>query len=112
MLWAALTFWLSASPDAQGVGGFFDLTPPFDKLYHAGNFGVLGALLYLATGRVWVAVLLASLYGVSDEVHQAYVPGRSADPFDWAADTVGASVGVGVTVLLVRLWVRRRNPPR
>lgn len=90
------------------MGGFFDLSPPFDKLYHAGNFGVLGALLYLATGRVWLAVLLASLYGVSDEVHQAYVPGRSADPLDWVADTVGA----GVAVWVVRLWVGRRDPTR
>ncbi len=73
---------------------------------------MLGALLYLATGRAYLAVLLASLYGVSDEVHQAYVPGRSADLFDWVADTVGAGVGVGVTVLVVRLWVRRRNPSR
>ena len=108
MLWAALTFWLSASPDAQGVGGFLDLTPPFDKLYHAGNFGVLGALLYLATGRAGLAVLLASLYGVSDEVHQAYVPGRSADLFDWAADTAGAAIAVWV----VRLWAERRTPTR
>ena len=67
MLWAGLTFWLSSSPDAQGVGGFLDLSPPWDKLYHAGNFGVLAGLLYLATGRVWLAVLLASAYGVSDE---------------------------------------------
>ena len=94
------------------MGGFFDLTPPFDKLYHAGNFGVLGILLYLATGRVYLAVLLASLYGVSDEVHQAYVPGRSADMLDWVADTVGAGVGVGVAVWAVRLWLRRRNPSR
>lgn len=90
------------------MGGFFDLTPPFDKLYHAGNFGVLGALLYGATGRAWLGVLLASLYGVSDEVHQMYVPGRSADLFDWAADTVGAAVAV----LLLVGWRRLRAATR
>jgi VanZ family protein len=103
-LWAALTFWLSASPDAQGAATFLDLTPPWDKLYHAGNFGVLAALLYPATGRVWLAVLLASLYGVSDEVHQAFVPGRSADASDWLADTVGALAAV----TLLQLRQRRR----
>lgn len=100
-----MTFWLSSSPDAQGVGSFLDLSPPWDKLYHAGNFGVLAGLLYLATGRAWLAVLLASAYGVSDELHQAYVPGRSADVLDWLADTTGATFAV----LLIFFFTRRRR---
>ena len=71
-----------------------DLTPPWDKLYHAGNFGVLAGLLYLASGRAWLALALASLYGAGDELHQAFVPGRSADAADWLADTVGAALAV------------------
>ena len=109
VLWAALTFWLSASPDAQGAATFLDLTPPWDKLYHASNFGVLAALLYPVAGRAWLAVLLASLYGVSDEAHQAFVPGRSADVGDWLADTVGALVAV---TLLLYLRQRRRARAR
>ena len=108
MLWAALTFWLSSSPDAQGVGGFLDLSPPWDKFYHAGNFGVLAGLLYLATGRAWLAVLLASAYGGSDELHQSYVPGRDSDAWDWVADTLGASAAALVVYLLIRLWQRRK----
>ena len=38
--------------------------------------------------------LLASLYGVSDEVHQAFVPFRNSSWLDWLADTVGAVLGV------------------
>ncbi len=112
LLWAVLTFWLSASPDAQGVGGFLDLRPPFDKLYHAVNFGVLAALLYLATGRTWLAVLLASLYGVSYEVHQAYVPGRSSDVTDWLADTTGAVVAVLFIGYLLRRWAHAEGQAR
>lgn len=100
-----MTFWLSSSPDAQGASSFLDLSPPWDKLYHAGNFGVLAGLLYLATGRAWLAVLLASAYGVSDELHQAYVPGRSADVLDWLADTTGATFAV----LLTFFFTRRRR---
>ncbi len=107
LFWASLTFWLSASPDAQGAAGFLDLTPPWDKLYHASNFGVLAALLYLATGRVWLAASLASLYGVLDEVHQAFVPGRSSDAGDWLADTTGALIAV-----LLFAWLRRRARAR
>ena len=108
VLWAGLTFWLSSSPDAQGVGSFLDLSPPWDKLYHAGNFGVLAALLYLATGRAWLSILLASAYGVSDEIHQSYVPGRNSDAWDWLADTLGASAAVWVVHLLYRLGRRRK----
>ncbi len=106
VLWVALTFWFSASPDAQGAKTFLDLTPPWDKLYHAGNFGVLAALLYPVTGRAWLAALLASLYGISDEVHQAFVPDRSADALDWLADTVGALAAV--TLLQLRQHRRTR----
>lgn len=39
------------------------------------------------------ALALASLYGVSDEVHQLFVPGRMCDPADWVTDTLGAALG-------------------
>ena len=108
VFWAGLTFWLSSSPDAQGVGGFLNLSPPWDKFYHAGNFGVLAGLLYLASGRAWLAILLASVYGASDELHQAYVPGRSSDVLDWLADTAGATISVLLLYLFLRLRQRRK----
>lgn len=88
-------FWLSSSPDARGAARFIALHPPFDKLVHAGAFGVLALLFYVATGRVWLSVLLASLYGATDELHQGLVPGRAADVRDWLADCLGALAGVG-----------------
>ena len=47
----------------------------------------------------WAAALFAALYGLSDEVHQAFIPGRSADAWDLVADTAGAAGGA----LLYRL---------
>lgn len=45
----------------------------------------------------WLAVVLAvacaSLYGVTDELHQYFVPGRACDPADWLVDTCGAALG-------------------
>lgn len=105
LLWAGLTFWLSSSPDALGAAGWINLSPPWDKFYHAANFGVLALFIYLASKRAWLAVLLASLYGMTDELHQAFVPGRSADVADWLADTLGAVLAV----TLVHLWQRRRQ---
>lgn len=53
-------------------------------------------------------MLLASLYGAVDELHQATVPGRSADVADWVADTLGAAFAVTLAVL----WQRQRARDR
>ncbi len=56
--------------------------------------------------RVSVAVLIASLYGISDEFHQSFV-GRDATVRDWLADTVGAVV---MAALILLLWRRMAGP--
>jgi len=70
-----------------------------DKVFHAGVYGVLGMLLLAAlpraaTGYSWrqvrISTVIASLYGISDELHQSFVPGRSTEVLDWLADTIGA----------------------
>jgi len=33
-----------------------------------------------------------SLYGLSDEWHQSYVPGRQSDAMDWLADSIGGGL--------------------
>ncbi len=106
LAWMGLIFWLSSSPDAQGAA----LRPPFDKLAHAVSFGLLALLFRFATHRALLSVLLASLYGLSDELHQAGVPGRDADVFDWVADTVGALLAVGAVWFLTRRRRERAEP--
>ena len=105
--WAAVIFALSASSDVGRAIGFLEGVPGIDKIGHAGLYAVLGGLLRVATGRGGVAVALAAGYGVTDEVHQAFVPGRSPDPLDWLADVVGAALGAG----LVASFARRRRTP-
>lgn len=39
------------------------------------------------------ATILASAYGISDELHQLFVPTRSCDPLDWIVDTCAAFLG-------------------
>ncbi|HEX7000690.1 MAG TPA: VanZ family protein [Trueperaceae bacterium] len=103
ILWCALIFWLSSTPDAGGVFRF--LPEGADKVLHGGAFLMLSALLTLATGRPLVSALAALAYGVSDEVHQLFVPGRTADLADLLADAVGAAVGAWlVGYLLRRPW--------
>jgi VanZ family protein len=56
-------------------------------------------------------VLLTTLYGAFDEIHQWFTPGRSPDVHDLLADFLGATAGV-LVVLLVRAVVSRLSPSR
>lgn len=53
----------------------------------------------LAFGWALIAFALTVLYGVSDEVHQAYVPGRTLSLADVGLDAAGAVLGVGLALL-------------
>lgn len=95
--WAAVIFAASHSPKG---GELPMLIPHLDKVLHAGVYAVLSGLIAIAlavhtrlpASRIaWMALGLASLYGITDEIHQAFVPGRTTELADWIADTVGAS---------------------
>jgi VanZ family protein len=98
-LWIAVIFALSSIPDlnAPPVG-----LPLADKLVHACEYGILGALWARARGgghspaMIAAGALLGAVVGASDEAHQSTVPGREVDVFDIVADTIGAAAGVWV----------------
>jgi VanZ family protein len=89
-----------------------------DKVAHFGVYGLL-ATLVCRVGRGWRAavwaLVAASLFGLTDEWHQSWVPGRTSSVADWIADTFGAALAVGLYVgwewyrrlLEMPLWPRR-----
>jgi VanZ family protein len=91
----------------------------WDKLAHVLAYAVLGILfvLPLCGGRLLqirgltaaIAVLLATLYGAFDEVHQAFTPDRSPDVRDLLADCIGAALGVAALFLLIAIIRRLRG---
>lgn len=93
-----LIFFLSSQPRIPGASLFWGQ----DKIAHFiafGLLGYLGARALRAPGgsrdrlRVLMPAVLTALYGVSDEIHQAFVPGRDAALTDVLADAVGAFFG-------------------
>ena len=74
-----------------------------DQVLHLIEYSVLGMLCYRAfrhAAGVWaaryallLAVLTSSGYGLTDEVHQAFVPFRDASGWDVLMDTIGSAVG-------------------
>ncbi len=75
-----------------------------DKVFHFAAYGIMGILFYRAyqTLRIkdnlqmlmLLSVVSASLYGISDEIHQSFVPFRDAEVGDVIADIIGAFSGV------------------
>ena len=106
----ALIFWASSGPTTIP---FQQNVPHVDKLLHLAAYAVLGVLLCLPSHRLtrsifwsaWFAVLAAGLYGLSDEIHQSFVPGRSDDLYDLIADMAGGLIGG----LVWAWWQHYRN---
>lgn len=96
--------------------------PMRDKLIHLVEYGALGFFLAHATLRTWpdrprarmvaLSAFLGSAFGLSDELHQAFVPGRTAEFLDFVADTIGASCGAYARGLLSRFASARRSALR
>jgi len=100
VVWAAVIFAFSSVPSLSTDLGTWDTI--LRKLAHVTEFAVLGALLLRATRRPTLAVVLAGLYAVSDEIHQLFVEGRHGSAVDVGIDTLGALAGVLVWQQLVR----------
>jgi len=64
-------------------------------IYHIIEYAILSLLLYRALkitskSPQILAVLITILYAITDEMHQAFVPGRISSVFDLAIDAFGA----------------------
>lgn len=106
ILYCLLIFIQSSYPATRSLPSI----PHMDKLAHAGAYALLGFLffrLFQSTGIWKSAVLLvifsalaSSLFGISDEIHQHFVPSRTADIMDVMADAAGSLLGA-VTALII-----------
>jgi VanZ family protein len=105
--WAGVIFWFSSKPGSQIPG-------KYSEIGHLGEYFIFGTLLYwafrvsgLRQYAMIAAVVIASLYGVTDEFHQRFVPMRTPDPADWGLDTIGATVASTISLAIAMLWQRR-----
>lgn len=100
-------FWMSCHPAPESLKQF----PMFAgiKVVHLIEYGTL-ALLWVwglanATRWTWRIVALASilipfLWGISDEIHQAFVPGRTARVADALTNLLAACLAVGLSTFI------------
>jgi VanZ family protein len=107
-------FYLSSQP-AEASAEIWILGIP-TVVMHVGEYAILGLLMNLVmtqifsktSKRILYSSVLSSFYGVTDEIHQYFVPTRCFDIYDILADTAGGVMGaVFLTVLLTVLKVRK-----
>ena len=93
----------------------FDL---MDKLLHFLVFGFLGILMVRGfhlqplisnklTGYIFI-IILGLLFSAIDEWHQSFVPGRTADIWDWVADSAGI---ITFSAILLCYYYRKGSIP-
>lgn len=108
LLYCLLIFIQSSFPASEHVPEF-DFS---DKLLHMGAYAVLGFLLYRAFSAmdngattvrlIAMSIFLTALYGASDEIHQYFVPSRSAELLDFAADAIGGILGAMTAMIIYK----------
>lgn len=59
--------------------------------------------MFSAKPLMW-SFIICMFYGASDEIHQYFVPNRSSELGDWAADVLG----VIVAVLIIKYFLQNK----
>lgn len=98
-------FWLGTKPEWVGL---FPIDPPADKVVHFFVFGFIAALLWLSEPRLPPLVIfsITSLVGSADELHQLYIPERTASFADFITDLIG----IILTMTILKYTQRRFTP--
>ena len=111
-IYMAAIFVVSAQSDPPMPPGI-----PDKSLHAVAYFGLVGFVFRAVAGRLparvtWrgaaSALAITIAYAATDELHQLFVPGRSADVFDLFADAIGASLGL----IACWAWGIISNPKR
>ncbi len=110
-LYCCIIFGVSAIPSVEMPGKI----PHLDKVVHALEYGILAVLFSRAIRATSlnaslplvfaISLYFVVFYGITDEFHQSFVQGRTADFDDLMADTIGGALGaVGYL-----FWQRKNN---
>lgn len=115
IVYCLIIFIQSSCPSPETVPDI----PYLDKLLHFSAYAVLGALFLRAFKTTWLknniklviilSILASSFYGISDELHQYFIPCRNADIMDVLADILGSICGVYLFIYAGRIYTGGRK---
>lgn len=93
IIWMGIIFYFS-SRQTTGIGGdsywtrFLIL-----KSFHLIEYAVLFILINFALNSIFISIIVSYLYGVTDEIHQLFTPGRTSKFTDTLFDLSGIIIG-------------------
>lgn len=115
IVYSTLIFIVSSIPGT-------DISPDvgkYDKALHMLEYIILSALIFQALMRSAKSIsigtisifstLFASVFGLTDEIHQYFVPLRYCDPIDFIFDCLGALVGPVLTYITIKRYAREKR---
>lgn len=120
-LWAGIIFFFSANPTTS-TSEIHWQDFIVKKTLHVIFFGTLATLFYRAlrlseVGKQKagsISIIFAFLYGVTDEIHQSFTPGRMPRAYDVFFDTIGAVLAIYIIwkwlhkmPKILRIWAKR-----
>ena len=116
-LWILVVYWVILFLGTTLPSSSLPDTPSGDKLNHFAGYAVLSFLLFTwvrikqgsAKGEIRLfqkSFLIASVYGVFDEIHQLFIPGRFFEWYDILADINCAALGLAVAFIVTRTFPR------
>ncbi|RMF60735.1 MAG: hypothetical protein D6748_03375 [Calditrichaeota bacterium] len=111
VLWALLIFIASSLPDIPGPRLNIQFEDKLDHLVVYAVFGFLLCRAFLYQNRfpgwresyILLSIVVGILYGLSDEFHQYFVPGRYSEWMDVLADSIGIILGVSAFKVYISL---------
>jgi len=110
LLWMGLIFFLSGR-----TGGELHSLFPFINNFNPGHvaaYYILALLYYAALSKTGhsrpylKAFVLCLIYGITDEIHQFFVPTRYPDVFDLGRDLLGAITGLATIFMAKKKWFK------
>lgn len=82
------------------------------KIAHFSIYSVIGILLMSlmytyklkSLNRFYLSFFIGTIYSITDEFHQSFIPGRSAQVHDILIDSYGVIIGILVVVLIMKVY--------
>ena len=99
----ATSWHLSSLERIEGLPSFWNA----DKLVHLICFSALSFWVSFAVGTnnrrgIFLPAAIVSAYGIIDEIHQSFTPGRESSVLDWISDTIGGFLGAIVFLFVLK----------
>lgn len=85
------------------------------KTAHFSIYFILGIIIYLLLSTyninkvVLISIIICFIFGSLDEIHQIFIPGRTARFYDCIIDTLGSSTGILILYGSSKIRLRYKN---